>query len=314
MSPEEGLDTTSVAQSPTLVRVAIPHYCRLDAGFDTGYGSSRNEARVLRGVGLARCLGAVLGLARGGEEQILNIAQQTLLNTPDGTYPAQQLSSIWIDCHVFVTGDHCLSDILAAFDRRITVHHLDLSDPKQLPHAARTFLLEDAGPGDAELSLYFEDDLVVQDRLFVDKLIWFLRKTNHQCSLMPHRFELTGDHRQPRLFVDGPISNSVFPDHHQPRDAVAQGVFWDGQSVSFDLASNPHSGCFSLSAPQRKSLVTQPCSQHVFIGPLETVATWTVLQRWPVMKPSWPCRDFLLLEHAHPSFLWARHHWDDRRS
>ena len=138
-------------------------------------------------------------------------------------------------------------------------------------------------------------------------MVWFLIKTKHQFALMPHRYELTGNHLNPRLFVDGPIDVEALPNHHQPAEKVASGRFGGGSLVHFDVASNPHSGSFCCSALQRQNLLSQGVADEGFIGPLETVATFTVLQYLPVIKPSWLNRDFLLIEHAHPSFLAARH-------
>ena len=296
-------------ERPLLVRVAIPHFCRIADNDGDGYGSSRSDAALFRAVALSRCLGGVLSLARAGEEEILGIAEANILKTPHSVVPGQQASGLVIDCHVFVCGDDYLGDALKAFERRITVHYLSLDDPRRLPFEARDFLLKDEAAGDADLSLYLEDDLVVQDRLYVDKLLWFYRKTNHKFALMPHRYELTGYHLTPRLFVDGPIDVAVLPEHQKPEEKVASGCFAGGEQIYFDVASNPHSGSFSCSAQQRQSILAEGVADEGFIGPLETVATNTVLQHFPVMKPAWANRDFLLLEHSHPSFLAARARW-----
>lgn len=294
-------------QTSTLLRVAIPHFYQPLKAQSLGYGSSREDAEGQRSVALARCIGAVLALARQPGEPVLDIAEAGLLQASAPSQMNNQLQGVVVDCHVFVNGDACIDSVLDTFGRRITVHRLQLDDPCRLPHAARDFLLTDAAAGDADLSLYLEDDLVVADRLYVDKYYWFLRKTNHQFSLMPHRFEFTSDHMYPRLFVDGPMGTTLFPSHHVPTVGAASGVF--GQTiVEFDIASNPHSGSFVVSAQQRKQLASGQKIDDGFIGPLETVATFTVLQWFPVMKPSWPSKDFLLVEHAHPSFLaqWSR--------
>jgi hypothetical protein len=203
-----------------------------------------------------------------------------------------------------VSGEAWLKDVAAAFGSRITCHQLDLADPRRLPHAARRFLLETENPTD--LSLYLEDDLVINDRLYCDKLAWFLERTKHRFVLMPHRYEVSGDHQAPRLFIDGPLSEEVLSAFQQPQEAIASGTFWDGQKVSFDVASNPHSGSFVLSRPQLELLRRCGVADEGFVGPLETVATYTVLQHFPVWKPSWACRDFLTLEHGHSSFLYWR--------
>ena len=295
------------AQRPALVRVAIPHFYKPGTD-DEGYGSCRSDAEAFRAVALGRCLGGVLALARGSEEEVLGIGQQQILSAPAPTYPGRQLSGLVVDCHLFVNGEAWLQPVLTAFAGRVHIHQLDLEDPRRLPHAARDFLLMDQASGEADLSLYLEDDLVIHDRLYVDKLIWFTERTQHAFALMPHRFELTGDLCQPRLFVDGPIAKTDFPPHQQPSGAIASGTFWDDQLIYFDVASNPHSGSFAMSAKQRRYIANVGVDDEGFVGPLETVATFTVLQHLPVLKPSWQCRDFLAVEHGHPSFLY----WRDR--
>ena len=297
------------SELPLLVRVAIPHFCRIAEadGEGYGYGSSRPDAALFRVAALSRCLGGVLSLARGLDEEILGIAEANVLQAPRVECSAFRAAGIVIDCHVFVCGDDYLADALLAFEYRVTVHQVDLEDPRRLPFAARDFLLNDDAAGTADLSLYLEDDLVIQDRLYLDKMLWFLRETKHQFALMPHRYELTGNHLSPRLFVDGPVNIAALPDHQKPAEQVASGQFDGGPVVHFDVASNPHSGSFCCSALQRQQLLLLGVADEGFIGPLETVATFTVLQHLPVMKPTWLNRDFLLVEHAHPSFLAARH-------
>jgi len=297
---------TAASERPLLVRVGIPHFCRVDQTAVAGYGSSRLDAAMFRAVALSRCLGGVLSLARGAEEEILGIVDATVMKAPRAQQLAQQGAGVVIDCHVFVCGEDYLAAALTAFERRITLHQLTLEDPRRLPFAVRDFLLNDDAAGEADLSLYLEDDLVIQDRLYLDKLFWFLHKTEHQLALMPHRYELTGYHLTPRLFVDGPIEPTALPAHQQPAEEVAAGSFDGQQRIVFDCASNPHSGSFCCSAQQRQRIRAAGVADEGFIGPLETVATGTMLQHLPVFKPSWPHRDFLLLEHAHPSFLGAR--------
>ena len=299
---------SAARQRPALVRVAIPHYARPDALDQGGYGSTRLSPAAVkkREIGLARCLGSVLALNRGLEEQILDIDARQVIEAPPRSIPAGLLNAALIDCHVFVTADAWLKTVLDIFAGQITVHECDLEDPKTLPHCARDFLLADSAAGKADLSLYLEDDLVIQDHLYVEKMLWFLTRTKHQYALMPHRYECTGDLRQPRLFVDGPIDSDCLPDHQKPASAVAFGVF-QSQKIGFDLAANPHSGTFALSSVQRDVLQQQLKEDDWFVGPLETVATGTALSHFPVLKPCWADRDFLLIEHACPSFLYTRY-------
>ncbi len=192
--------------------------------------------------------------------------------------------------------------MLARFRGRLQVHRLELENPRLLPAAARDFLLQ-AEPN-IDLGLYLEDDLVIGDRQYIDKLLWFNQATDHAVALMPHRFELTGDEGIARLYVDGPLRKKFLQKFQTPASGVAELRFWDGQTVHFDRASNPHSGSFAISRPQMQ-LLRQQSEWPIegFVGPLESVATYTVLQRYPVWKPSWKCREFLGIEHGYSTFL-----------
>ena len=287
---------------PLRLRVVIPHFFREGASEASGgYGSGRRGNRLPRSLALARCLGSVLGLNRAQHDWILNIAERQLELTPAPTLAG--LAGVQVELHLFVSGQHWLQEVVELFAPRLVLHQLELADPMQLPLAAVRQLLDLAPP--ADLHLYLEDDLVVQDPRYVDKLAWFHQRTEHRFVLMPHRLEPTVANAPQRLFVDGPIKpvgqrESVWADQEPP---VAQGRFWDGQELSFVRAANPHSGSFCLSTPQLEHVRQAPWPPQPFVGPLETAATGTVLGHFPVLKPSWACRDFLTLEHGNPSFL-----------
>jgi hypothetical protein len=289
---------------PCLVRVVIPHFQQMGEELQ-GHGSTRSDQALMRCLAVARCLGSVLALARSERDELLDIAAQTIRLTPEPSYPRIRLAGIQVECHVFVTGQAWQRELLAPFASRIRLHQVELEDPRNLPAAARSYLLEQED-SPADLFLYLEDDLVINDRLYVDKVLWYCERTQHRSVLMPHRYELTGSPDAARLFVDGPIDVDYLRGFQEPRAKVASGRFWDGQEVSFDVASNPHSGSFAISRPQWLQLRRGSKAAKEFVGPLETVATGTVLQEFAVLKPSWDCRDFLLLEHAHPSFLIQR--------
>jgi hypothetical protein len=287
---------------PLRLRVAIPHFFREGASEASGgYGSGRRSNRLPRSLSLARCLGSVLGLNRARHDWILNIAERQLELTPAPALAG--LPSLQVEMHLFVCGEHWLREVVELFEPRLVLHQLELADPMQLPLAAVRQLLDMAPP--ADLQLYLEDDLVVQDLRYADKLAWFHHRTAHRFVLMPHRMEPSVANAPQRLFVDGPIKSvrQGEPVWASEEQVVACGRFWDGQEISFMAASNPHSGSFCLSEPQLEQLRTAPWPPAPFVGPLETAATGTVLGHFPVLKPSWACRDFLTLEHGNPSFL-----------
>lgn len=287
---------------PLRLRVVIPHFFREGVSEEAkSYGSGRSGNRLARSLALARCLGGVLGLNRADHDLILNIAERQLELTPASALAG--LAGVQVELHLFVCGEHWLQEVVELFAPRLQLHKLDLDDPKQLPSRAVRQLLDFPAP--ADLNLYLEDDLVIQDHRYADKMTWFSQRTEHRFVLMPHRYEQTVAHAPQRLFVDGPIKQEDQAELVWASDevVVANGRFWDGQELGFVQASNPHSGSFCLSAPQLEQLHGASWPPTPFVGPLETAATGTVLSHFPVLKTSWACRNFLTLEHGNPSFL-----------
>lgn len=292
----------AVMSSALRLRVIVPHFYREGASdVKGGYGSGRRGNRLARSMSLARCLGSVLALNRASCDWILNHAERHLELTPVSEIAG--LLSLQVELHLFVTGQHWLQDVVELYLPRLHLHQLSLEDPRQLPLAAVRQLLD--MPDSADLSLYLEDDIVISDQHFAGKLDWFNRETNHQFVLMPHRREFTANNAPQSLYVDGPIKHSgqSEPIWSDNENVIATGRFLGGAQVSFCKAINPHSGSFCVSAPQIAYLRNTQWPPSKFVGPLETAATGTVLDHFTVLKPSWSCRDFLVVEHGNPSFL-----------
>ena len=277
------------------VQVCIPHYFRehTDPGNNpNGYGSQRRSARLSRSIALARCISALLDVQRRKETCLLNISNRCI------EHFANHETSLEVAICVCTDGTNQLSDVLDLYQNKIQVITLPLENPRDLPLACRDHLINNHG--EADLLTYMEDDLVIHDKLFFDKLMWFHTNSNHQLSLMPHRYERVDAGNMETLMVDGPNFTGQFT---RPQQHVAHGKFRGMESVSFDMADNPHSGTFTVSRVQAEQLKASALPRVGFIGPLETAATLTVLLPFPVLKPSRECWKFLRVEHGAPSFL-----------
>ncbi len=305
--------------SPTLlllmyVRVCIPHFFKEEEG-GNGYGSGRQGARFQRSLALHRCLSGLIALGRSQQDLVLNIGRRWL----DATGPlrwgtGRELPPIDLELNLFSTAtDEALQEVIETFDGRLIRHRLDLDDPRQLPLAARDFLI--AQQPTPDLAIYLEDDLVIADPLFLDKQWWFLEGCGAAAVLMPHRYELIpGEHGQ-RLLVDGPLRDQFINRFRfaRPQAGAARGRFW-GEDVIFDRTANPHSGLCCLHRQQVERLQGESLPHEGFIGPLETAATLTALQFFPVYKPSLEHRSFLWVEHGHPSFTSYAKSWPQRQT
>ena len=281
------------------LRAVLPHFfCE---GQSDVYGSGRAGERLERSVALLRCLNGLWGLRHHPQDLELN-----LLDAKGGLTPSSDLEGIppfvEVDIHVLVSGNNYLEDALQQFGPSITIHRHQLDDPRQLALAARDFLVEHESP--ADLNLYLEDDLVIHDPFFPEKMLWMAEASQHQCVLLPHRYEcLRTKGAPPRLYVDGTIELEALKGWHQPETGVARGLFRGWQDVSFDRPVNPHAGCFGLSRLQVMRLRDEEMPCEGFNGPLETAATYTVGKFFQLLKPCLSQREFLTIEHGHPSFL-----------
>ncbi|MBW0173035.1 MAG: hypothetical protein KXJ48_01280 [Vulcanococcus sp.] len=280
------------------VQVCIPHYFRehADPGENpNGYGSLRSGARLARSIALSRCITSLLDLQRRPETCLLNMSSCSIDHIANSETPLEVQISLCTD------GTNGLQEVLDLYTNSIQVIDLPLDNPRDLPLACRDHLIRNHP--EADLLSYLEDDLVIHDKLYFDKQLWFHAYTNHQFSLMPHRYERVDAGSMETLMVDGPLDPSFISKFAQPQTNVAHGQFRDVENVSFDVASNPHSGTFCVSREQAQQLQAAELPRDGFVGPLETAATLTVLHRYPVMKPSLNCWKFLRVEHGHPSFL-----------
>ena len=279
------------------VHVCIAHYTEERTQPEDnpiGNGSLAPGSRFHRTLALSRCLHGLLGTQRHPEMVLLDIHQRRFDHFPAGHTPLEVSISIGTD------GVHRLDDVLQHFGSQVDVLTLKTTDPRNLGLACRDHLI--ANRAGADLLMYLEDDLVIHDPAFFDKQHWFLEKTGHHYCLMPHRYEVVHAAGMHQVLVDGPLDPDFLNPFQTPQRHTAKGLYQGRQQVCFDLADNPHSGCFVISARQADALSRQELPTDGFVGSLETAATYTVLQHYPVMKPSLENWQFLQIEHAHHSF------------
>lgn len=250
---------------------------------------------------LGPCLAGLRDLQRGERDLRLHIGGQRIeamaAQLPPGALIQRELQ---LEITVCTDGRHQLDEVLAAFGDAIAVRSFELPDPRLLPLRSRDLLIREGEA--ADLSLYLEDNLVINDPLFLDKQAWFLASTGGAMVLMPHRHERDNHSGIGVMLIDGPLRNDFIRRFHTPADNRASGSFDGRETIHFDVPANPHAGCFCLNRIQVERLRALALAEEGFVGPLETAATLTVLEHLTVVKPALPQWRFLCLEHAHPAF------------
>lgn len=284
------------------VRAVVPHYFAEASSpvreIGAGFGSRQPGGRLARSIAFSRCLHGLLHLRRSIKDLQLDFRTAEGITTPASTESCE----LKLEVVVVVCQGACLLDVIAPLVPQVQVLRRDLDNPRELGLVARDWLISHPSP--ADLNLYLEDDLVIQDPLFVDKILWMAERSNHQCVLLPHRYELTRRlDLPPRLLIDGAIDHGEIEAWHRPTAGIATGEFRGQQGLQFDCPSNPHSGCFGISRSQLLLLRERDLPRDGFVGPLETAATYTVGCAFLLLKPALVNRRFLMIEHGHPSYL-----------
>ena len=291
---------------PLNIRAVIPHFFTEASSSSSGvigegFGSRHCSARWQRAAAFQRCLNGLLNLRRTVQDWHLNLITVKPELTPSAGLDAG-FPEITVEIVVVVFSNQFLSEVVESVFPLAKVLVSDVEDPRKIGLFARDWLISHPVP--ADLNIYLEDDLVIHDPLFPEKILWMAQTSDHACLLMPHRYELTRSPGVPsRLLIDGPIDIEPIQAWHQPLKNAASGHFRGGQVIEFDVPENPHSGFFALSREQVNKLKKETLPDTGFVGPLETAATYTVGKFFVVLKPSLKSRDFLLIEHAYPSFL-----------
>ncbi|MEG4112198.1 MULTISPECIES: hypothetical protein [unclassified Microcoleus] len=125
--------------------------------------------------------------------------------------------------------------------------------------------------------LFIEDDIVLYDAFILEKLEKFNRQSGYENAILyPNRFEMyQGTKRYIDLTIDPELS------WNQLSSVKIEGV-------KFAEFSNPHSAFYCLSRKQMKEWMKSGRlfkNQVVNVGPLESAATFCILECFSIYKP-----------------------------
>lgn len=277
--------------------ITIPHYVEAGPG---QYGSTGGNA-----AGRAAMLHEVLASLH----RTFGPRQSQLLNRRHNIRRrANRSADAVLDIIVCTTqGRHALAALPP--DPSLFAHRPAQGEPLRLGFACHGVLAERIGAYD--WYGYMEDDLILQDPLFFDKLAWFLDQAGPGALLLPHRYEIRPGSAE-KLYIDGHLSADFAAPWATDTDReplVCQAL---GTPVAFERPHNPHAGCFFLNAAQMAHWAAQPHfgdQDTAFAGPLESAATLGMLKTFRIHKPAPECAGFLEIRHAGNRYLG---NWLDR--
>jgi hypothetical protein len=140
--------------------------------------------------------------------------------------------------------------------------------------------------------LYLEDDLVVSDSLWLEKLAYFNDSAPPRAVLLPHRYELWNGRK---VYIDLCAKGRPGEDRTNNRLTRIEVGGW-----RFAEFMNPHSGCYCLSRTQlRRWLATgrRWYGLASYQGPRESAATGCLEECFRLYKPHPDNMEFLEVRH-----------------
>jgi hypothetical protein len=178
-----------------------------------------------------------------------------------------------------------------------TVEYFD-GPPLMLCFEAQRVLRERLGSYDHYAVI--EDDMVIHDPLFLDKLAWFERSFGTERLLQPTRYEMAQSGTPAMVVADPILSTQDLAPFRRPDQEERLAADWHGREQTFVLAQNPHSSCYFLSDAQLRHWVGTPWfydRDASWIGPIESAITLSIGRTFDLYKPGAPDPFFLSIEH-----------------
>ena len=201
-----------------------------------------------------------------------------------------------LDIVIVTVKDRHILDFLAIDPRHYTVETCDC-EPLKLAFETQRVIRDRLGQYDLYATM--EDDLVIHDPLFLDKILWFQDTFGPSAALQPHRYEMSKSRTLAKTYAEPPFK-SHYGEFRRKGQALRLDGTWRGAAQSFELPTNPHSGCAFVTDAQLRHWVKQPTfydRDARWIGPLESAATRSFAMTFVVYKPAEPDVAFLELEH-----------------
>ena len=170
---------------------------------------------------------------------------------------------------------HIIKHLPAYQQERISVKDDPFFNPLYLGYRAQDELAKHVQ--DYDWFLYIEDDIVINDGSFLDKLSRFNRFSGYpNAILFPNRYEM---YEGKKYYIDLTI---------EPRLAWDKVSAVEVDGTKFAECSNSHSGLYCLSKTQMEHWIASGRTwnyQDIMVSPLESAGTYCLMECFKIYKP-----------------------------
>lgn len=275
------------------ILITIPHYYNATTESIHGSGKKDPQPRIHA---LSACLFNIFSLF-GTSQRMIDIQNKKAISVNNNLMHD-------IDIVICTANNKHLLEHLNVPKSFYRHHQATLEDPKFLGFECRKILGENLGKYD--YYSFMEDDLIINDPLFFEKIKWFNEGTESINLLQPNRYEISSRGRVLKAYVDGDIRREATENYQNINEFSHLHTNFLGQKIVFQRPLNPHSGCYFLSQKQMEYWANQPHFLDMeagFISPLESSATLGIMKTFRVYKPIPKNASFLEIQHFGDMFL-----------
>lgn len=274
------------------ILITIPHYFNVSK--ESIHGSGKNPQPRIRA--LSSCLFNIYSLFSPSQCMIDILNKKTISANNNFLHE--------IDVIICTAGNKHLLEHTKISKNFYKHYQTILENPKLLGFECQKILKDNLGKYD--YYCFMEDDLMINDSLFFEKLKWFNNETDSINLLQPNRYEVSTRGRVLKAYVDGDINPRATKKYQDIKKFSHLHSKFLNQNIVFQRPLNPHSGCYFLSQKQMEHWVSQPLFLDMdvsFISPLESSATLGLMKTFRVYKPSPKNANFLEIQHYGDAFL-----------
>lgn len=202
-----------------------------------------------------------------------------------------------LDIVVVTTRGRNILDWIGIAPPAIAVEYFD-GDPLMLGFEAQRLMRDRAGAYD--IYGYMEDDLVVTDPAFLDKIAWFAGEFGDTALLLPTRYEMSSSGTLAKVAFAPQLSRTRREFLYRNNPPPVLSADWNGRTQSFRIPMNPHSGCYFLTQPQLARWLRSDSfydRDASWIDPLVSAATYAPGKLFNIYTAAEPDPWFLDIEH-----------------
>lgn len=275
------------------ILITIPHY--YDASSDSSHGSGNKDPRPRI---QALCMGLFNIYSLFSSSQYMIDIQHKQANRVNNNFTHN------MNVVICTTDEKHLLEHINVPENFYKHHQTPLENPKLLGFECQKILRENLGKYD--YYCFMEDDLIINDPLFFEKINWFNKNNENINLLQPNRYEISTRGRVLKTYIDGDIRAGATENYQNINEFPHLNSKFMNQNIIFQRSSNPHSGCYFLTQKQMEHWATQLYFLDMdtsFISPLESSATLGIMKTFKVYKPSPKNANFFEIQHFGDMFL-----------